>query len=94
MTTIAEALEPLRDALRPKGTLNVTCLRLKGGCAVDADLVQEAIDEILKYHQISARLGEPETACMRLAKALLNDSAYLPPVTQGPIGLKGPPDAN
>jgi hypothetical protein len=75
--SLAQALAPLRQALRPQGTLDVTLLRLKAGCAVDASLVQEAIDEIEKYLTIGRALGEPEPACMKLTKILLMDSSYL-----------------
>ena len=74
---IEEAFRPLRDALRPAGTADVTLLRLKPGCAVNADIPQRAIDEIIKYHTMGKSLGEPEPACMALAKILLTDSAYL-----------------
>lgn len=74
---IAQAFEPMRNALRPQGSENITLLRLNPGCAVDADLVQKAIDEIIRAHTIDIPMGEPETACMQLAKILLADSAYL-----------------
>lgn len=74
---IVAAFVPLRNALAPQGTANVTCLRLKPGCAVSGDVPQEAIDEIIKFHTLGKSLGEEESACMKLAKMLLMDSAYI-----------------
>ena len=67
----------LREALAPKGTKNLTFLRLNPGCAVDGKIAQTAIDEIIKFQTITKHLGDEETACMQLAKILLMDSAYL-----------------
>lgn len=75
--TIEQAMEPLRNALKPKGTAHLTVLRLNPGCAVNADLVQKAIDEIVRHHGIEVALGEEQSACMQLAKIVLMDSAYL-----------------
>lgn len=77
MTSVDEAFKPLRDALQPRGTESVTMLRLKHGTGVDSQLLQSAIDEIIKHHTTAAPLGEAEPACMKLAKILLMDSAYL-----------------
>ena len=74
---VEEAFEPLRAALRPKGTMPITLLRMSGGAAVNEDVPQKAIDEIIHYHTVAMHLGEPETACMKLAKMLLTDSAYM-----------------
>lgn len=72
-----EGILRLRENLRPQGSVNVTTLRLKPGCAVDADLVQKAIDECVRHYKLFSHLGEEETACMKLAKIVLLDSAYL-----------------
>lgn len=74
---VEEAFKPLRQALRPRGTMPVTLLRIRDGSAVNEDVPQKAIDEIIHYHTVAMQLGEPETACMKLAKILLTDSAYM-----------------
>lgn len=75
---IEDAFAPLRDALRPNGSAHLTVLRIRAGTCVDADLPQRAIDEIINQATVGRALGEPETACMQLAKILLRDSAYMP----------------
>jgi hypothetical protein len=74
---IEMAFKPLREALKPKGSAGVTILRLKPGCAVKDDVPQDAIDEIIKFHAGAKLLGEEESACMKLVKILLMDSAYI-----------------
>lgn len=76
-SSIEEAFQPLRNALRPNGTANVTSLRLKPGTAVNAPLLQRAIDEIIAFHTREKPLGVEESACMQLAKIVMTDSAYL-----------------
>lgn len=76
-SSIEDALQPLRNALRAKGTANVTSLRLKPGTAVNAPLLQRAIDEIIAFQKLEKPLGKEESACMQLAKIVMMDSAYL-----------------
>lgn len=76
-SSIEDALQPLRNALRPKGTENVTSLRLKPGTAVNAPLLQRAIDEIIAFQTLQKPLGQEESACMQLAKIVMMDSADL-----------------
>lgn len=73
---IDEVVKPLREALQPKGTSPLCMLKLSPGCAVQASLAQQAIDEIVVAAKYS-RLVDPETACMRIAKLVLMDSANL-----------------
>ena len=55
----------------------MTCLRVAPGCAVDTDVPQAAIDEIIRFQTVGKLLGEEEPACMKLTKILLMDSAYI-----------------
>ena len=71
------AFKPLRDALLPKGTENITHLFLGPAEFVDAALPQKAIDEIMK-HQMMKDIGmeDGDSACMQIAKIVLMTSAY------------------
>ena len=56
-SVIHNAFKPLRDALRAKGTLPVTMLRLAPCAAVDEDIVQSDIDEIIRHHTLLVGMG-------------------------------------